>query len=107
VEIRARFSEKGLQTSDGYPLGRGVYPTLDELNGALAFQELIVFFRDGDIMLQGLKFVGFYGTSELLDEGMTPLPQFAGIFFCYLVESVIRTTLEYADSPSALTARTR
>ena len=74
MEIRARFSEKGLQTSDGYPLGRGVYPTLDELNGALAFQELIVFFRDGDIMLQGLKFVGFYGTSELLDEGMTPLP---------------------------------
>ena len=66
---RTLFRRKGLQTLDCYPPGRWVYPTLYEFDGPLAFQVLIVFHREGDIVLQVLKFVGFHGTSEFARRG--------------------------------------
>jgi hypothetical protein len=64
--------------------GRRVHAPLNEIGGAFAGEELIVFDRDCDIPLHSLNFMRFHGAPELLNQSTAPMPEFAGIRFRHM-----------------------
>src|SRR5438552_13660416 len=66
-----------------YRLRHRVRARLDEFSGIVASKQLILMYPDRNTLFHSLNVIRFHCASEFFDEGMTSVPNGAGIFFCH------------------------